>query len=149
MTLYGWAETTPAQLAWRHLQATHALLTTAIAHGLAPVGITQPQLTALRRLHAAPAAPTVSDLACWLRYENQAMTGLLDRLERRGWVRRVRDQPDRRAIRVELTEAGRAKPAEALPVEAAVLAAVFGRLTSQDVMTLTGLLERLNLRESL
>ncbi|MEV5322984.1 MarR family winged helix-turn-helix transcriptional regulator [Nonomuraea sp. N2-4H] len=35
------------------------------------------------------------------------MTGLVDRAEKRGVVARVRDQRDRRAARIELTEQGR------------------------------------------
>ncbi len=141
-------ETTPAQHVWRQLQLTYALLTTAVAQGLAPAGITPAQLTALRLLDTDPEPPTVSELARRLQYENQAMTGLLDRLERHGWVRRVRDLPDRRAIRVELTAAGRAKLLEALPVEAAAIAAVFGHLVPEDVTALTKLLEQRSPRES-
>jgi DNA-binding MarR family transcriptional regulator len=36
-----------------------------------------------------------------------AMTTALDRLEAAGYVRRVRNQPDRRAVRVEMTDAAR------------------------------------------
>lgn len=42
-----------------------------------------------------------------------AMTALIDRLERKGYVRRVRDVADRRRVFVELTEAAR-QAAEAL-----------------------------------
>ena len=72
------------------------------------------------------------------------MTHLLDRLEEHGWVRRVPDLPDRRTIRVELTETGQAKLAEALPVEATVIAAAFRHLRPDDSTRLAGLLARLD-----
>lgn len=62
------------------------------------------------------------------------MTGLLDRLEKQGVVRRLRDLPDRRVIRLELTEAGRAKLVEAVRAEAACAAELLGDL-SPDHLT--------------
>jgi DNA-binding MarR family transcriptional regulator len=41
-----------------------------------------------------------------LAQQSQTVTGVLDRLERAGYVRRVRDLDDRRAVRLELTEDG-------------------------------------------
>ena len=58
-----------------------------------------------------------------LRYDPGAMTRLLDRLEKRGFLRRVRSPHDRRAIRLELTEKGRA----ALPRIKAAAVTVFNR----------------------
>ncbi|MGW5261322.1 MarR family winged helix-turn-helix transcriptional regulator [Microbispora sp. NPDC004025] len=51
---------------------------------------------------------TVGDLAGRLRLSRAAATELLDRVEGRGLVARVRDQRDRRRVYVRITEAGRA-----------------------------------------
>ncbi|MEV4459198.1 MarR family transcriptional regulator [Microbispora sp. NPDC049633] len=51
---------------------------------------------------------TVGDLAGRLRLSRAATTELLDRVEGRGLVARVRDQRDRRRVYVRITEAGRA-----------------------------------------
>jgi DNA-binding MarR family transcriptional regulator len=48
------------------------------------------------------------DLARWLDHNAGAMTRLLDRLEDKGYVRRQPHAEDRRALRIELTEAGQA-----------------------------------------
>ncbi|MFF0488224.1 MarR family winged helix-turn-helix transcriptional regulator [Nocardia sp. NPDC004068] len=63
-------------------------------------------LAALRR-SGAPFELNPSVLADSLMLSRAGMTGRLDRLESAGWVRRIADARDRRAVRVALTEAGR------------------------------------------
>lgn len=48
----------------------------------------------------------MTDLSRLLHLEKPSLTGLVDRVERRGLVRRVRDDADRRACRAELTPEG-------------------------------------------
>jgi DNA-binding MarR family transcriptional regulator len=45
-------------------------------------------------------------VADYLSQQSQTVTGVLDRLERAGHIRRLRDLDDRRAVRLELTESG-------------------------------------------
>ena len=51
--------------------------------------------------------PTVSELAGLLALDKSSTSGLVDRAERRGLVRRLPSQIDRRSVRVALTDAGR------------------------------------------
>ena len=51
---------------------------------------------------------TPGELARWLDHNAGAMTRLLDRLEDKGYVRRHPHAVDRRALRIELTQAGQA-----------------------------------------
>ena len=67
----------------------------------------------------------------------------MDELEQRGWVRRQRDLPDRRAVRLELTEAGAAKAAAARPELEEALAHCFAGLGADEVRELVALLARL------
>ena len=64
-------------------------------------------------------------------------------MEQRGWVRRYRDLPDRRAVRLELTEAGAAKATDAQRCLDAALAHCFGGLAADEVRVLVALLARL------
>ncbi|WP_433684447.1 MarR family winged helix-turn-helix transcriptional regulator [Nocardia sp. CA-119907] len=64
-------------------------------------------LAALRR-SGEPFELNPSVLADTLMMSRAGMTGRLDRLESAGLVRRIADAADRRAVRVALTEAGRA-----------------------------------------
>ncbi len=45
-------------------------------------------------------------VADYLSQQSQTVTGVLDRLERSGYLRRQRDLKDRRAVRLELTDSG-------------------------------------------
>ena len=51
---------------------------------------------------------TAADLCKSMSYDPGGMTRLLDRLERKKFLRRVRAEHDRRAVRIELTRAGKA-----------------------------------------
>lgn len=64
----------------------------------------------------------ISDLTGYAGVAQPTMTVLVDRMERQGWVRRVPDPADRRAVRVEITPAGEETIAQLLAVRAASLA---------------------------
>lgn len=73
----------------------------------APVGLSPQQYNALRLLKAAaPGTLTVQGLGGRLITRAPDMTRMLDRLERRGWIRRVRRTDNRRVIDVAITDAG-------------------------------------------
>jgi DNA-binding MarR family transcriptional regulator len=68
-------------------------------------GLTPPQLMTLRRLEQDEAVP-MSEVAKWLACDASNVTGIIDRLEDRGLVKR-RDAPrDRRVKMLELTPEG-------------------------------------------
>jgi DNA-binding MarR family transcriptional regulator len=68
-------------------------------------GVTGPQLVALQEL-ARLGEVQVSVLARNIHVSHPTMTGILDRLQRRGLIRRVRDAQDRRRMIVTTTEKG-------------------------------------------
>src|SRR6266540_872015 len=98
-----------AVYAWRQLYLTYSVIFKAIERSIAPTGVTLPQALALNTIRLGEGPMTPSRLAHYLTQETQSVTGLIDRMEKQGWVRRVRDLPDRRAIRLELTDEGVAK----------------------------------------
>lgn len=67
-------------------------------------GLTPQQAHALCRLVAGPVGMT--ELSRALHLEKSSLTGLVDRIEQRELVVRVRDGADRRACRIELTPVG-------------------------------------------
>lgn len=69
--------------------------------------ITVPQLISLHELHRRGSL-SLGTLTRLLYLNNSTVTGIVDRLEMRGLVRRVRKSSDRRQIHVEITEAGQA-----------------------------------------
>ncbi|MGW5639206.1 MarR family winged helix-turn-helix transcriptional regulator, partial [Streptomyces sp. NPDC003832] len=77
------------------------------------LGVTPAQSRLLRTLAHCPAPPRMADLAERLEVVPRAITSLVDGLEAGGKVRRVPDPANRRVIRIELTDAGRASRAVA------------------------------------
>jgi DNA-binding MarR family transcriptional regulator len=71
-----------------------------------------------------------------------AITAALDRLERLGYVRRVRDTVDRRQVHVQLTEEANRRFAEIWGPLAEESQAALYRLANQDLMLFRDLLRR-------
>lgn len=71
------------------------------------------------------------------------MTTVIDNLERDGYVRRERDEKDRRVIHVHLTEAGRGKLEAILPGHIAALVDEFKVLSAREQETLGELCKKL------
>jgi DNA-binding MarR family transcriptional regulator len=79
----------------------------ALDRELAPFDITAAQYVILVRL-ASGETDSASTLCRGVSYDPGAMTRMIDRLERKGLVRRVRSPDDRRKVIVELTDEGKA-----------------------------------------
>jgi DNA-binding MarR family transcriptional regulator len=88
-------------------------------------------LLVLRRLDSEGPL-RVTELATAERVAQPTMTVLVGRLEQDGLVRKTRDHNDARAVRVQLTDAGRDELAAVRAQRAAVLQERFERLTDDD-----------------
>ncbi|MGC5346865.1 MarR family winged helix-turn-helix transcriptional regulator [Streptomyces sp. DT24] len=75
---------------------------------LEPIGITPAQFRLLRTVAHCDGPPRMADLAQRLDVVPRAVTSLVDGLEASGRVRRAADPANRRVVRVEITEEGRA-----------------------------------------
>ena len=71
------------------------------------------------------------------------VTSRIDRLERRGFVRRLADPDDRRGVIIELTDEGREVVDEAVAAIAISDRQLLERLDPQEVEQLEGLLRKL------
>jgi len=67
--------------------------------------VTAAQLNCLLALHESGPLP-LSHIAKLIMVKSSTVTGIIDRLERKGLVERVRTSRDRRVITIQLTEAG-------------------------------------------
>jgi MarR family transcriptional regulator for hemolysin len=124
------------------LSHTSKSVSRAFSDALAEVGGSVPTWLILTNL-MGDSWPAQHQLARALRIEGPTLTRHLDGLEEAGLIVRTREPHDRRAVRVELTDAGRARHAE-------LRHAVIGfnrRLTSglgeNELEELRGLLARL------
>jgi DNA-binding MarR family transcriptional regulator len=78
-------------------------------------GLTGPQLVVLKEL-AESSPQTVSELAHAVNLSQATLTGILDRLDRKGLVERVRSTEDRRKVIVSSTDAAETLIAQAPPL---------------------------------
>ncbi len=124
----------PAVEAYRRLYVAHTAVARAIERDLIRVGVSLPQAIALQVIGTANDAVTATQLAGYMGQERQSMTGLIDRMEIKSWIVRVRDLPDRRAIRLQLTEAGSVKLAEIMPITFNAVVGIFSRFTEGDLV---------------
>jgi len=81
---------------------------------LAGSSLTPSQLFLLRQLWSEDGLP-LRDLGVRAQLDATSTTWLVDQLEQAGLVERKRNDPDRRIVRVWLTEAGRQSQAELIP----------------------------------
>ncbi|MER8036290.1 MULTISPECIES: MarR family winged helix-turn-helix transcriptional regulator [Streptomyces] len=111
---------------------------------LEPVGITPAQSRLLRLVaHFGDAPPRMADLAARLEVVPRAVTSLVDGLEAAGRVRRVPDPSNRRVIRIELTDEGRATLRELRSARRAAAEDILAPLTVEQREVLGGLLTAL------
>ena len=115
-----------------------------IEPGLAARGLTPTQLGVLEAL-LHKGAMTHRDLGRKVLTSAGNMTDVVDKLERRELVRRVRDPADRRAVWVELTAPGRAMIQELFPCHAADIARAMAGLSVEDLRRLGELLRALGM----
>jgi DNA-binding MarR family transcriptional regulator len=114
------------------LDAAWSAVSRVFDRALAGTGVSLPQALALTAIETAPQPLLLSGLAARLLQEAQSVTSLADRLERAGLARRVHDLPDRRAIRLELTDAGRIKVGEVRPLLQQAAQQIYRNLGSQQ-----------------
>jgi MarR family transcriptional regulator for hemolysin len=109
---------------------------------LAEVGGSMPMWFILSNLKGE-AWRTQHELARALRIEGPTLTRHLDGLEEEGLVVRRRDTTDRRAVNVELTDAGRAKHAEMLRAVQTFNRRLLAGLGDEEIEELRTLLAKL------
>jgi DNA-binding MarR family transcriptional regulator len=110
--------------AWRQMSACHAATCAALEHELGTrhgLGISDFEVLA-RLSEAGQHQARAQELAEQVHLSQSALSRLVDRLARNGLVQRFTCDMDRRGIFIQLTDAGRAKYAEAAPTQHEVLA---------------------------
>ncbi len=109
---------------------------------VAPWGVSSAQAAILIYI-AHGRGDRAADLARDYSYDTGSMTRMIDRLVRKGLLRRVRDADDRRAIRLELTAKGRSLTERLPAVAARSLNALLRGFSRAELNQLKGLLGRM------
>lgn len=121
------------------------VVTAALKKGFARSGVTQVKpayLGVLITLWGADGLKVV-DLGRRAGLEPSTMTGLLDRMERDGLVKRTPDPADRRAQRITLTPAGLTAQKPVMAVVERILADVFNDIPDRALDTTKDVLRRI------
>ena len=88
------------------------------------VSASQARVLAVLYFSGGPIKPSL--VATLLFQETQSITGILHRIESRGWVRRLPDPNDRRAVGLELTDKGREITEEIVTISEELYDDLFG-----------------------
>jgi len=123
------------------LSRVKAKLVDALDAELAPLDISAAQYVILVNL--ASGVDSSSGLCKSVSYDPGAMTRMLDRLERKGLISRVRCAEDRRVARLALTDEGRAVYPQIVERAANVLNRSLRGFNATEVKQLEGLLHRM------
>lgn len=136
---------------WQHNLAPHnlsyrikllsQLLGRNFTEKLEPFGLTPFHWLVLCCLWQEDGLPT-SSISDRLKQVGGTLTGVLDRMEERGLVRRERDLHDRRVWRIWLTDAGRELETTLPPIAAAVRAEAMHGISSPDCELFSQLLNQ-------
>jgi DNA-binding MarR family transcriptional regulator len=112
---------------------------------LAAQGLDTPEYDTLHKLAGRGGTATPSDLAADLDLAPASVTGRLDTLERRGFIRRTPSKGDRRRVDVELTAPGRAAWFGALDGVGDEEYRLLGKLSEKERVQLADMLRRVML----
>lgn len=109
---------------------------------LEPAGLTHAQWVPLLKIHSGTAS-TVAELARECQLDAGSMTRMLDRLEAKGMLRRVRISRDRRIVNLELTDEGRKVASDIPALLCRVQNAHLEGFSVDEWQLLTGMLRRI------
>ncbi len=135
----------PSLRAWWHLARSYHLIVARLTELLSTHGITGAQFGVLRCVSdAGPDGLMLSDLSRRLMVTCGNITGVVDRLEQAGYLRRERQSCDRRVVRALLTPAGHDLFVTVWPEVRELLAELMQPHLGDDVESLGDLCARLD-----
>jgi DNA-binding MarR family transcriptional regulator len=115
---------------------------TAIEKELQPLDITTAQFVVFNSI-ARSGGRTIGELCRVIGYDSGAMTRLLDRIEKKGLIRRVANPDDRRSFLIELTEQSAALVPKARRKVLAVFATLLQGFSDREATALKASLEKI------
>ena len=123
----------PELMPWALVSELYWMSYKLLERRLYDLGVSASQARVLMVLHYAGSPVKPSLVATLLFQETQSITGIIRRVDERGWVRRLPDPNDRRAIGLELSEEGRKLAGEIVQVAADLYKELFAAaLTAAD-----------------
>lgn len=126
---------------WALIRQTEWVIFRAREAELAPYGLTPEQAAVCLFNSLAGNKTTPGELSRWLTREPHTVSGILDRMGKKGLVRKVKDTERKNRVRVVLTEKGRRALKQAVKRESIHL--IFSCLTDEEREQLRSILTKL------
>jgi DNA-binding MarR family transcriptional regulator len=138
----GWEDCAAGCTAVTSLMRVHQVLTKQADQILAPIDLTFARYELLVRLYFHDGALPLSQLGRQLQIHQTSITGLVDRLEKQGLIKRASHPTDRRSTIAQMTPAGRVLTGKAIQLLNSELFRDLG-LTGDEAHLLIGLLMKM------
>ncbi len=136
----------PVMKTWMLIHQTHNLLTRSENAVFGNLDLTTRKHAVLLALSNIKGPVTVIDVARWLDRNANGISMLVDRMERDGLVSRVRDLPDRRTVRLEMTPKGEKILKEANKLSKEMIRDVFSELSEEEMANVSAMLDKVRNR---
>lgn len=127
------------------IKRAHSMMLDNIEHVFAEQGFSYLQYVILSSLRDGIAV-NPKDICVQFRHDSGALTRVIDQLEERGLLERVRRDRDRRKVELQLTEAGRLTIEALIPLVVEKLNLALSDFTSEEFHEFLRLLLKLNTR---
>jgi DNA-binding MarR family transcriptional regulator len=133
----------PALMPWALVSEVYWMSWKLLERRLYHLGVSASQARLLAVLYYSDAPIKPSAAATLLFQETQSITGILHRIEARGWVQRTPDPNDRRAVGITLTASGHKLTAEIVEISKELYKELFASaLTTADKRQVEVLLKK-------
>jgi DNA-binding MarR family transcriptional regulator len=133
----------PYRRAWILLRQTYTLVSKCEDQTFSEYALTTEQYTVLMVMKHIEDPVQVTDVARWLDRSVNSVSMIIDRMVKAGLVRRRRDLPDRRAVRLIITSKAEEAFVPATVAGWELIQEILSDLPAEDLLTLIRLLEML------
>jgi MarR family 2-MHQ and catechol resistance regulon transcriptional repressor len=127
---------------WLLIHQTSRLLVKSENAALAKIGLTRTKQGVLLAMKNAPGPLTVTNIAHWIDRNPNGISTLVDRMEKDGLISRVRDMPDRREVRLVLTQKGEKRFKEGSKLFQKLFKDIFSEFSEEELITLSTIMAR-------
>jgi DNA-binding MarR family transcriptional regulator len=138
--------TNPLAKTWLLVHQCHRLLSRAENTAFTQVGLTTRKHAVLFALRNLKSPVTVTDVAHWLDRNPNGISMLVDRMVKDGLVDRIKDMPDRRSVRLEITPKGEKAITDGNKLTRQVYKQIFAGISTDDFKKISVILEKVRFK---
>jgi DNA-binding MarR family transcriptional regulator len=132
----------PLTRTWLLIHQCHNLMDRSENIVFNKLGLTTRKHSVLLAIDNLPDPVTVTAVASWLDRNSNGVSMLVDRMVKDGLIKRVRDMPDRRSVRLLMTRKGEKMVVESRRLTWQLFQTLFFEITGEELQNMGDLLER-------